>query len=127
MNIWILCAGFLGCCTVFAHVFAGHADTISPLFKSNLPSIPKITVLACWHMVTVTLLGTSVTLVYIGWYAYEGLYLLVYLIAIYYILFSAVFVVIGWFYFGMTTLINLPHWAFLLPTGVTGIYGVLWA
>ena len=126
MNAWIFGAGFLGCCTVLVHVFAGHADTLNPLFKSNLPSIPKITVLACWHMGTVTLLGTSLALIYIGWHAYEGLYLLAYIIGIYYVLFALVFVVVGWYHFGTATLINMPHWAFLLPVGGIGIYGVLW-
>ncbi|WP_196761479.1 hypothetical protein [Pseudoalteromonas luteoviolacea] len=55
MNIWILSAGTLALFTTAVHILAGQVDPIRPFLRSNLDEVPKATLLACWHMVSVML------------------------------------------------------------------------
>lgn len=125
MNVWILSAGVLGLFTSAIHVFAGQIDPVRPFLKSDLADIPKATLLVCWHMVSVVLVLTSGVLTYIGWLNLVGLNAAVIAIAIAYILFSLVFIVVGWSFFGARTFIKLPQWTLLLPIGLLGLAGSL--
>ncbi|HAS6222303.1 TPA: hypothetical protein I7183_23140 [Vibrio vulnificus] len=125
MNIWILSSGLLGLFTSLVHVFAGQVDPVRPFLKSELEDIPKATLLACWHLVSVTLLASSIVLSYVGWYGLHEVYLSTRLIGILYTLFALVFVLVGWFFFGGKVFFKLPQWILLLPIGLLAVYGTM--
>jgi hypothetical protein len=68
VNIWIFIAGIIGLFTSLVHIFAGQIDPVRAFLKSDLPEIPKATLLACWHIVSVTLLASGLVLTYVGWF-----------------------------------------------------------
>lgn len=45
VSIRILTVGILGLLTSFVQIFAGQIDAARPLFKADLPDIPKATLL----------------------------------------------------------------------------------
>lgn len=125
MNLWILSAGILGLFTSLVHILAGQVDPVRPLLQSDLPDIPKATLLACWHMVSVVLVLTSSALAYAGWLNITSLYASVMAISIIFVFFAFVFIAAGWSFFGFRTFIKLPQWVLLLPIGLLGLMGTL--
>jgi len=124
MNIWIFSAGIISLLTAFIHLLAGQIDPVRPFLKSNLPDVPKATLLACWHVVSVTLFICGFVLTYIGWFNLDAFLNVVFGISTIFVIFALVFVAVGWYFFGAQTFIKLPQWFLLLPIGVLGLIGV---
>lgn len=122
MNIWIFSSGLLALFTTLVHVFAGQIDPVRPFLKSKLDDIPKATLLACWHLVSVTLFVSSLMLLYVGWYGIDSLYFLIQLLGFLYILYASVFVAVGLYFFGAKVFVKLPQWILLLPIGLLANY-----
>lgn len=125
MNIWIFSSGLLALFTTLVHVFAGQIDPVRPFLKSKLDDIPKATLLACWHLVSVTLFVSSLMLLYVGWYGIDSLYFLIQLLGFLYILYASVFVAVGLYFFGAKVFVKLPQWILLLPIGFLANYGAI--
>ncbi|PTP54816.1 hypothetical protein CWO23_25875, partial [Vibrio splendidus] len=125
MNIWIFSSGLLALFTTLVHVFAGQIDPVRPFLKSKLDDIPKATLLACWHIVSVTLFVSSLMLLYVGWYGIDSLYFLIQLLGFLYILYASVFVAVGLYFFGAKVFVKLPQWILLLPIGLLANYGAM--
>lgn len=126
MNIWIFSSGLLALFTTLVHVFAGQIDPVRPFLKSKLDDIPKATLLACWHLVSVTLFVSSLMLLYVGWYGIDSLYFLIQLLGFLYILYASVFVAVGLYFFGAKVFVKLPQWMLLLPIGLLANYGAMY-
>ncbi|MEZ9209421.1 hypothetical protein AB6E95_18215 [Vibrio splendidus] len=126
MNIWIFSSGLLALFTALVHVFAGQIDPVRPFLKSKLDDIPKATLLACWHLVSVTLFISSLMLLYVGWYGIDSLYFLIQLLGFLYILYASVFVAVGLYFFGAKVFVKLPQWILLLPIGLLANYGAMY-
>ncbi|MDP2489177.1 hypothetical protein Q8W38_07515 [Vibrio splendidus] len=126
MNIWIFSSGLLALFTTLVHVFAGQIDPVRPFLKSKLDDIPKATLLACWHLVSVTLFISSLMLLYVGWYGIDSLYFLIQLLGFLYILYASVFVAVGLYFFGAKVFVKLPQWILLLPIGLLANYGAMY-
>ncbi|EAP95491.1 hypothetical protein ACED56_04745 [Vibrio splendidus] len=126
MNIWIFSSGLLALFTTLVHVFAGQIDPVRPFLKSKLDDIPKATLLACWHLVSVTLFVSSLMLLYVGWYGIDSLYFLIQLLGFLYILYASVFVAVGLYFFGAKVFVKLPQWILLLPIGLLANYGAMY-
>ncbi|PMH02758.1 hypothetical protein [Vibrio splendidus] len=126
MNIWIFSSGLLALFTTLVHVFAGQIDPVRPFLKSKLDDIPKATLLACWHLVSVTLFVSSLILLYVGWYGIDSLYFLIQLLGFLYILYASVFVAVGLYFFGAKVFVKLPQWILLLPIGLLANYGAMY-
>ncbi|MDP2499620.1 hypothetical protein BCT47_08845 [Vibrio splendidus] len=126
MNIWIFSSGLLALFTTLVHVFAGQIDPVRPFLKSKLDDIPKATLLACWHIVSVTLFVSSLMLLYVGWYGIDSLYFLIQLLGFLYILYASVFVAVGLYFFGAKVFVKLPQWILLLPIGFLANYGAMY-
>ncbi|MBO7911041.1 MULTISPECIES: hypothetical protein [unclassified Vibrio] len=126
MNIWIFSSGLLALFTTLVHVFAGQIDPVRPFLKSKLEDIPKATLLACWHLVSVTLFVSSLMLLYVGWYGIDSLYFLIQLLGFLYILYASVFVAVGLYFFGAKVFVKLPQWILLLPIGFLANYGAMY-
>jgi len=125
MNIWILSSGLLALLTALIHVFAGQIDPVRPFLKSTLDDIPKASLLACWHLVSVTLFVSSLVLLYVGWYDIDSLYFIIQLLGFLYILYASVFVAVGLYFFGLKAVVKLPQWILLLPIGLLANYGAV--
>ncbi|PAY00990.1 hypothetical protein CKO50_13060 [Pseudoalteromonas sp. HM-SA03] len=125
MNSWIFSAGIIALLTSLIHIFAGQLDPIRPLLKSNLPDIGKATLLSCWHLVSTILVLCGVSLSIIGWYDLDSFHHLVIGISICFIIFSVVFILVGWYFFKLQTFIKLPQWILLLPIGILGSIGIM--
>ncbi|MGR6874355.1 hypothetical protein ACU6U9_19095 [Pseudomonas sp. HK3] len=125
MNIWIFSAGIIGVFTACVHLFAGQVDPVRPFLKSDLPDIPKATLLGCWHIVTVILFMSGCVLTYVGWFELNSFQNIVTGISMSFIVFSLVFIAVGWYFFKFQALIKLPQWILLLPIGVLGLIGVM--
>ncbi|PWK51818.1 hypothetical protein [Pleionea mediterranea] len=123
MNTWIFASGIIGIFTSLVHIFAGQVDPVRPFLKSDLPDIPKATLLACWHMVSVILVMSGVSLTYIGWFNLITLQSVVIGVSITFIMFSIVFIAVGWYFFKLQAFLKLPQWTLLLPIGVLGLIG----
>ncbi|MFA0391612.1 hypothetical protein AB4508_21265 [Vibrio splendidus] len=126
MNIWIFSSGLLALFTTLVHVFSGQIDPVRPFLKSKLDDIPKATLLACWHLVSVTLFVSSLMLLYVGWYGIDSLYFLIQLLGFLYILYASVFVAVGLYFFGAKVFVKLPQWILLLPIGFLANYGAMY-
>ncbi|MEZ8415092.1 hypothetical protein AB6C71_20210 [Vibrio splendidus] len=126
MNIWIFSSGLLALFTTLVHVFAGQIDPVRLFLKSKLDDIPKATLLACWHLVSVTLFVSSLMLLYVGWYGIDSLYFLIQLLGFLYILYASVFVAVGLYFFGAKVFVKLPQWILLLPIGFLANYGAMY-
>ena len=126
MNIWIFSSGLLALFTTLVHVFAGQIDPVRPFLESKLDDIPKATLLACWHLVSVTLFVSSLMLLYVGWYGIDSLYFLIQLLGFLYILYASVFVAVGLYFFGAKVFVKLPQWILLLPIGLLANYGAMY-
>jgi hypothetical protein len=125
VNIWIFIAGIIGLFTSLVHIFAGQIDPVRAFLKSDLPEIPKATLLACWHIVSVTLLASGLVLTYVGWFNLHSFQNVVVGISISFFIFSLVFIVVGWYFFKFQAFAKLPQWVLLLPIGVLGLIGAM--
>ena len=125
MNTWIFAAGVICIFTSLVHIFAGQVDPVRPFLKSDLSDIPKATLLACWHMVSAILVLSGVALAYIGWFNISTFQNLVIGISISFLIFSLVFIAVGWHFFKLHAFIKLPQWTLLLPIGILGLIGVM--
>ena len=125
MNVCIFASGLVCLFTALVHILAGQADPIKPFLKSNLPDVPKATLLACWHMVSAILVISGLVLSYIGWYDDKALYSTTVGFGITFIVFSGVFIAVGWYFFKSKSFIKLPQWTLLLPIGLLALIGVL--
>lgn len=125
MNTWIFSAGVIALFTSMVHIFAGQVDPVRPFLRSDLPDVPKATLLGCWHIVSVMLLISGATLTFIGWYNLSSLQNLVIMLSVSFLIFSAVFIVVGWYFFKEHTFLKLPQWLLLLPIGILGLLGVV--
>lgn len=56
MNWFLLVATILSFVTFAVHLFVGGREIATPLLKSDLDQVPKLTAYYCWHMVTLMLL-----------------------------------------------------------------------
>ncbi|BBN81483.1 hypothetical protein PA25_14680 [Pseudoalteromonas sp. A25] len=125
MNVWIFTAGIVCLFTALVHIFAGQVDTVRPFLKSELPDVPKITLLGCWHMVSSILVLAGAVLTYIGWFDLTLYKNLVIGISVSFIVFSLVFIVVGGCFFKLQTFSKLPQWILLLLIGALGFAGAI--
>ena len=125
MNTWGFAAGIIGIFTSLVHIFAGQVDPVRPFLQSDLPDIPKATLLGCWHMVSAILVISSFALAYIGWSNLSSFQNMVIGISISFVIFSLVFIAVGWYFFKYQAFIKLPQWVLLLSIGVLGLVGAM--
>ena len=123
MNSLLVGAGAFGFFTSAMHIFSGQITLIRPFLKTDLANEIKGCLLVCWHMVSAFLLVTSCLFLIAGLQQPTALHMLVQAMAGSYILFAAMFIAVGWFFFGYQVLYKLPQWILLLPVGVLGLLG----
>lgn len=123
MNRPLLAATLLATLTAVLHTFAGTPEIEGPLLQAGLKSEVSLLLLACWHLVTVTLTISAIAL---------GLALrpsaaqstaVITLVSYLWLSFGAVFILVDLIYAGPHMLLQLPQWVLLLPVGALGLWG----
>jgi hypothetical protein len=124
MNQRLFIASFIAAFTTAVHVFMGGTDIVSPLLASSLPTEPKLTLYAVWHMASVVLALSAVAL-FIGsrpCHAQSARYL-VFFISFLWLGFAIVFIVIALIQSENGWLLKLPQWILLASVGLLGLWG----
>ena len=112
-------AAILNLFTAFVHLLGGQFDLVNPMLNSDLLSQAKTEWLACWHVITVVLFGTSYYLLKSAFgKRIQISHDLLKAIAYMYILFSLPFIGAS-FWMGEFA----PQWILLLPIGLLTLLG----
>lgn len=123
MNWLVLASGVLATLTAAIHLVAGGKDVARPLLESSLAEDVKLTLYACWHLVSVALVFSSVALLANG----IGLMvsdLTVAFISVLWLLFGIVFLAVALWVAQPRGLLRFPQWVLLLPVGALGLWGI---
>lgn len=113
-------AGF----TAALHLFGGTPEIQGPLLVSAMPMEISLLLYACWHLVSIVLIGSAVVLFAAalsneppGWQP------AVRFVAIMWLSFGAVFIAVALVFSGPPMLLKLPQWVLLLPVGALALKG----
>ncbi|MFI5497527.1 hypothetical protein ACIA5E_00595 [Nocardia asteroides] len=123
MNGYLLAAGLTAAVVAGIHIVAGHFDPVRPLLSSSLTEIPKRTMHAVWHLVSVDLVATAATLLAIAWWRPAGTELVSALTAARFAAYTIVFVVIAARVRAPAPLLRLPQWILLAPVAILAAFG----
>lgn len=124
MNKTLLVTALLATFTAALHTFVGTAEIESPLLNAGLKLDISLLLLVCWHLVTATLILSSVAYFFAAKNVNSIHYrLMVQFISILWISFGLVFIVIDLVYAGPKMLMILPQWTLLIPIGLLGLWG----
>lgn len=124
MNGWLLTAGITAFGVAAVHIVAGHRDVVRPLLSCGLADEPRRVLHAVWHMVTVDLVLSAATLVYLALAdGTAGADLVAWFVAAHFLGYATAFLVItlsvGW----PKPLLRLPQWILLLPVALLTVAG----
>jgi hypothetical protein len=120
MNAWLICAGSLAAVVAAIHLILGHADPVLPLLRSALADIPKSTLHAVWHLVSVDLVLGASTLLYLGIAQPAGSGLVAAVVAAHFGAYAAVFALR---LDRPRRALALPQWLLLLPVAIVSAIG----
>jgi hypothetical protein len=111
--------------TACIHFFIGTNEIMSPIFNSEISQSNKILLLACWHLVTVTLFMSCYSLYKLSKMGNsQNVNFSIKQISGMWIAFGAIFIVLSVYYSGFKMLLDLPQWILLIPTGSVGLSGI---
>ncbi len=126
MNYWWLASGGIGLLTALIHLIGGQIGVIKPFLRCDLAAMPKATLHACWHIVTILLFASAIALLYSGVNPTStGSNTLALFIGGQFVAYAIVFLVLALAGNWSNKLIRLPQWILLLPIGVLSIVGSL--
>lgn len=123
MNAWLIAAGSLAAVVAAIHLIFGHADPVLPLLRSTLAEVPKRTLHAVWHLVSVDLVLAALVLLYLGIAEPAGSGLVAVVLAVHFAAYAAVFLVLALQLEGPHRGLGLPQWLLLLPIAVLSAIG----
>ena len=120
MNILILIAGLLSLFVVVGHFVFGINWYLKPMLKSEFEIIPKATMQAVFHYISVFLIFSSITLILIGLEEISLVenFLLVKFIGVNYLFFSFVQIYYSFKNKVKNPLISMFQWTMFLPIGI---------
>jgi hypothetical protein len=124
MTNWpILSAGLLASATALVHIFLGGKDVARPLLRSSVDEVVKLTLYACWHLVSVALVLSSLVLLVNGFGFYLSAGMVAFVSALW-IIFGGVFLVVTLCVAQPRGIFRFPQWALLVPVGLLGLWGL---
>jgi len=124
MNWLIFAAGVLAAFTALLHIFVGGRDIARPLLASELSEEVKLTVYGCWHIVTVYLVISAVSLLVASFGLVPAPESLVAFISASWVLFGLLFVAVTLGLAKPRGIFRFPQWALLIPVGMLGFWGL---
>ncbi len=127
MNWLILGSGLLACFTALVHLFAGEKTVVRPFLTVQMDIVVQRTLHACWHIVTVFLVTSAGVLIYAAFAGDDIVRMrpLVRFIAINYVLFGGVFLLLTLLVSWDQRWKRLPQWTLLVPVGVLALWGTV--
>lgn len=124
MTNWlIVIAGILAGATALFHIVAGRKEIAQRLLVSSIDETTKLTLYACWHLVSATLFLSSLALLLCGSGIYRSPELIAF-VSVMWLLFSGVFLVINLGVAKPRGIFRFPQWTLLLPVGLLGLWGL---
>lgn len=123
MNAWLLSAGSVAAVVAAIHLILGHVDPVQPLMRSALADIPKRTLHAVWHLVSVDLVLGASALFYLGIAHPAGGGLVAGVLAAHFAAYAAVFLVLALRLDQPRRGLALPQWLLLLPIAALSAIG----
>ena len=123
INWLIFSSGVLAGATTIVHIVGGGKDVVRPLLESSLDDVVKLTLYACWHLVSVSLVLSSLVLLASGGGLVNSPSMVAFVSTLW-LLFGAVFVVVALSIAKPRGLLRLPQWILLLPVGALGLWGL---
>ena len=124
MTNWlIVSAGILAGATAFIHVVAGGKDVARPLLASSIAEEVKLTLYACWHLVSAALFISSLALLANGVGLYDSPETVAFVSSMW-LIFGGVFLVVTLGVAKPRGVFRFPQWALLLPVGLLGLWGL---
>jgi energy-converting hydrogenase Eha subunit A len=124
MNWLILTSALIAAGTTLIHAFLGGRDVAAPLLRSEVSEEIRLTMYACWHMVTAALGLTAVALLLLGTATIQASVLALFL-GILWVLFALVFLFVTLVVARPRGLFRFPQWTLLLSVGVFALLGSL--
>jgi len=124
MNRSTTIAAWLAAFAAAVHLFAGTVVIHRPLLESALPEPLRLLLYVCWHLVSITLIGSALVLFLAvraktpaHWInAVRG-------VGVLWIGFALVFIGVGLVFSDPRALLVLPQWILLLPVGLLALAG----
>ena len=123
MNAWLITAGSLAGVVAAIHLILGHVDPVQPLLRSSLADIPKRTLHAVWHLVSVDLVLGALALLYLGIAQPTGSGFVAAVLAAHFAAYATVFLVLVLQLDRPRRGLALPQWLLLLPIAVLSAIG----
>lgn len=124
MNRILLSTAVLALFTAALHTFGGTPEIEAPLLQAGLAPEIGLLLLACWHLVTVSLTVSAIALFISATpkHAVKSHYMALF-ISFMWIGFGLVFMLVSIIYSGVPMLLKLPQWILLIPIGLLGLWG----
>ncbi len=119
-NLLLFLGGVLCLITAFIHLFMGQTDLIDPLMNSDLSGQVKAELLGVWHMVTIILFTSAISLLYNGWRVRSDMKLFFMRMGYLYASFGTVFIIVS-----MSYNLLAPQWILLIPIGLLAYLGAM--
>lgn len=124
MNKYLIATTLLSSFTAILHTFIGTSEIEIPLLSAGLKPEISLLLLACWHLVSVTLILSAVAYFLIAKNIHNQQYsILGQFISVLWIGFGFVFILIALIYADPRMLLLLPQWILLIPIGLLGFWG----
>jgi hypothetical protein len=125
MTNWlVLSAGILAAVTTLIHLIFGGKDVVRPLLASSIDDVVKLTLYACWHLVSAALFLSSMALIWNGIGLYQSPETIAF-VSIMWLTFGSVFLAITLGVARPSGIFRLPQWALLVPVGLLGLWGLV--
>ena len=126
MNGFLLLSGSLAALTAAVHIVAGGKEIARPLLGSGLKEEVKLTLYACWHLVSVAFVLSALVLLATG-VGFFGTapHSLAAFISVLWLLFGIVFLAVTLVVARPGGLFRFPQWVLLVPVGVFGLCGIV--
>jgi len=126
VNGFLLAAGVVATATALIHLIAGHFDPVRPLLSSSMAEVPKRTLHGAWHMASVTMALAAAVLLYLAFAGGDReTELLARFIALQYLVYGLVFLVLALSIRQPNRLLRLPQWTMLFPVAVLAWWGTV--
>jgi len=122
MSRILFSAGLLAAFTSALHTGLGTFEIAGPLLRSPLPQALSLLLYACWHLVSVTLIGSAAALLIAAKQPLRHRSM-VQLISWLWLCFGFVFIGVALGHSGVAMLFQLPQWVLLILVGVLGLFG----
>lgn len=108
--------------TATLHAIGGTIEIHAPLFNSNIPIEVGLLLYACWHLVTVTLIGSAIIFFLAARNPSASNLILTKMLGYLWTSFGLVFVAIDLILAGPDMLLKLPQWILLIPIGLLAVF-----